>query len=173
MLFKSRIFFSIGNGRTDKASIKAVLDKLDYHYAKELVNEFYFCIAESKWMVCHIFSRECLYDKSAKSFRYLPRCRVPCDYYTKLCRKFVGQYLKWNQEVKNVLFKESFFSNCSIYPKEPSRSCWYIDISKQLYFVEGWKFLCVFLLSKTIFFFYEVCVMFLQDSLTRNRKQTK
>ena len=148
-------FFSIGNGRIDKASIKAVLDKLDYHQAKELFKELYLCIAESKWMVCHKFFRECLYDKSAKSFRYFPPCQETCDLYirrTKSCRKVVGQFLKWNQEAKNVLFKDTFFSNCSFYPKKSSGNCQDIPLSKQLYFVEGWKFLCVFLLSKTFFF---------------------
>lgn len=143
--FLSIIVFSIGKCPIDKESIKVQLDKVNYHWLIELIKKFVLCIAESKWMFCHMVFRACVYDNSTKSLRYLPPCQETCDLYfrkSKPCQQFSTQVLDWHHKEDLCLITETFFLNCSFYPKKLSGICQDIPLSKHL-----------FLLKKIIFGF--------------------
>ena len=134
-----------------------MVDKLNYHWAKELSKELVLCIAKSKWMLCHIMFRVCVYDKSTKSLRYLPPCREDCDLYvrkTKPCQEFVTQFLDWYRKESPCLSKDLFFVNCSFYPKKLSGICQDAPLSKQLLFVKKIVFGFLFAFKSKIGFLH-------------------
>ena len=116
-----------------------MVDELDYHWLKELLKELVLCIEKSKWMLCHIMFRACVYDKATKSLRYLPPCQEDCDLYlrkTKSCQELVTQSLDWYRKESPCLSEDLFFVNCSFYPKKLSGICQDAPLSKQLLFVK-------------------------------------
>ena len=147
------IFFSIGDCRIGEDQAFTLLGEISYNWIKE----FPLCLAESKWMTCHMIFRECTYNKSTNSSSYLPPCQETCDLYirrTKACNKTLLPLIHGFQQ-KNSCAGNLFNLECSLYPKRLSGKCQDIPFGKHIYFV---KMICVRLLCRFKINFEVLCI---------------
>lgn len=112
------------------------------------VREMKTCIAKAKCSWCYLAYSVCSFDRTKKTWKYLPMCQETCKSYQNL-RPCAELLLKLNHIIKDLVkycrYVKIFVAlDCTRYPKHKSDNCFYLIPGKHIDF-----FVMIFLLKRS------------------------